>query len=134
VAADRVAEDQAVERRHAFEVGGADAEHGGDRRDGSVRNPAAVFLYHLQRFDAGGTRVGVMAHLVFDLAAFVGAQFERGGARIDDFQNGFGHRSTSDITKSMEAMYAIRSGTIWPRITLGICCRCAKLGVRSRVR
>ena len=90
-------------------------------------------LHDFERLDAGRARVRVMADLVQDLRAFGFAQFERYEL---DCSNPVGraHRSTSDMTKSIDAMYATRSGTICPRITLGICCRWAKLGVRIRVR
>eukprot|EP01133_Synstelium_polycarpum_P006961 gene6960-8088_t len=42
VAADRLAEDLAVERRHAFNVAGGDAEDLADGVEGAVRHPATL--------------------------------------------------------------------------------------------
>ncbi|MNG00480.1 hypothetical protein D3C84_834160 [compost metagenome] len=66
VAADRLTEDLAVERRHAFNVAGRDAEDLADGVQGAVRHPATFLLDDLQGFDRRRARVFVVMQLVLD--------------------------------------------------------------------
>lgn len=76
VAADRLAEDLAVEGGHALDVAGRDAQHFSDGVDGAVRHPATFFLDDLQGFDGRRARVLVVMHLVLDGRALCFAQGE----------------------------------------------------------
>jgi hypothetical protein len=66
VTANRLAEDLAVERGHAFHVACRDTQHIGDRVDRAIRHPAALFLNDFQRFDGRRTRVFVVVLLVLN--------------------------------------------------------------------
>ncbi len=74
--AHRLTEDLAVERRHAFNVAGRDAEDLADGVQGAVRHPATFLLDDLQGFDRRRARVFVVMQLVLDGRALGFAQGE----------------------------------------------------------
>ena len=76
VAADRLTEDLAVERSHAFNVAGRDAQQFADGVNRAVRHPAAFLLNDLQGFDRRCARIFVVMHLVLDGRALGFAQGE----------------------------------------------------------
>jgi hypothetical protein len=76
MAANRLAEDLAVEGGDPFHVAGGDAELGADGVNGAVRYPATGLLHYLERFDAGCTGIFVVVFLVFDGIALSLAQDE----------------------------------------------------------
>ena len=125
-----LAEYLAVKSRHAFNIAGGDAEDFTNRVGGTVWHPATGFLYDFQRFDRRRTRLFVMMKLMLNSRTLGVTE----GKTVSLNKCVHHQRSTSAITKSILPRYAIKSATMLPRITEGICCKCGKLGVRMRVR
>ena len=98
-----------------------------------------MLLHNLERLQSHRLLVGIQGHLMFDLVNFFRSQLARTGRRagndiaVLDCVSAT-HLSTSAITKSILAMMATRSATMKPLLIAGIICRCAKEGVRIRVR
>lgn len=84
-----------------------------------IRHPAVLVLDQLQRLEHRGTGAAMLV---------------RGGADAGEKIGRKAHRSTSDMTKSMLAIWATRSATVMPGTIFGIIWRWAKEGVRIRVR
>ena len=105
VPTNRMAEDQIVEGRDPFELCGRDTKFCSDHRDGAIRHPATMSLNDFERLDARSAWIGVMPYFMLDFGAFGVRQLERRlRIQINHVEQSVTHRSTSDMTKSIDAM------------------------------